>query len=241
MNDLNDIKKQKLLHVVKLIAYRGGISEMIHLSSKELAKILGTTQQTASNRLISCTHLGLIERRLTSRGQYVRVASRGVKLLQQEYADYIRIFNESRGLCVRGKVVSGLGEGRYYIAQEGYKKQFEKKLSISPYPGTFNVKLPTDELHKIELLRNAKGITIDGFKAEERTFGEVKAFHASIHASFKDAVKDSVKGNIKDIKCAVIIPMRSHHTDVIEIISEQNLRRALEVKDGNDVEILIKF
>ncbi|MEM2899568.1 MAG: DUF120 domain-containing protein, partial [Thermoplasmata archaeon] len=163
---MNDLQNQKLLQVVKLIATKGGINEMIHLSSKELAKMLATTQQTASNRLISCASFGLIERKLTSRGQYVKISARGIKLLQREYADYIRIFNESRELSIRGKVVSGLGEGRYYIGHEGYRKQFEKKLSFSPYPGTFNIKLHED-LHKIELLRNAKGITINGFKADD--------------------------------------------------------------------------
>ena len=41
----------------------------------------------------------------------------------------------------RRKIVSGMGEGAYYMSLKGYRNQFIEKLGYEPYPGTLNVKL----------------------------------------------------------------------------------------------------
>src|SRR5918912_644876 len=45
----------------------------------------------------------------------------------------------------KGTIVSGMGEGAYYMSLAGYKKQFKEKLGYEPYPGTLHVKL-TDQI-----------------------------------------------------------------------------------------------
>ncbi len=215
----------ELLQAAKIIATLGGMRETIHISSKELACMLGTSQQTAANRLISCAREGIVERRLSSKGQYVKLTQKGCRMLQGEYADYVRIFEDAKRITMLGKVISGLGEGKYYVGQKGYHTQFEAKLHFSPFPGTFNLKLSPNDVHKIESLRSAEGIAIAGFNADNRTFGDVMAFLATI----------------RGVECAIIMPMRSHYTDVIEVISEANLRKTLGVNDGDEIEIVVKL
>ena len=76
---------------------------------------------------------------------------------------------------------------------------------------------------RLQLLRRATGIPIRGFTQGSRTFGAVKAF----------------KAIIGDLRCAVIMPQRSHHTDTLEIISEHELRKLLDLKDGDVVELQV--
>ena len=41
------------------------------------------------------------------------------------------------------------------------------------------------------------------------------------------------------IECAIIIPKRSHHDDVLEIISASQLRLKLKLEDGDSVAVKI--
>ena len=79
------------------------------------------------------------------------------------------------------------------------------------------------DAEKLQVLRAARGIEVEGFILDERTFGTVKCFNASI----------------KGIDCAVIMPVRSHYTDVLEIISRCHLRRTLGLKDGDELEVRV--
>ena len=38
---------------------------------------------------------------------------------------------------------------------------------------------------------------------------------------------------------AVIIPERTHYTDIIEVIAEKNLREELNLEDGTPVEVVV--
>ena len=73
-------------------------------------------------------------------------------------------------LTVTGEVFSGLGEAAKYISMEGYMKQFKSKLGFSPYPGTLNLKLLSDNDLKVrKLLITGGGIYIDGFSDGNQT------------------------------------------------------------------------
>ncbi len=125
---------------------------------------------------------------------------------------------------IEGTVVPGLGEGKYYLLQKKYNKQFKKKLGYEPFPGTLNIELNEKELGKMKLLKEMEGINIEGFETNERTFGKARCF----------------KGNIEGKEIAVILPERSHHPNVIEIISPINLRKELGLKDGERISIWIE-
>ncbi len=212
-----------MLEALKQLALMDAIRKVIKLNSKELAKRINQSHQTAARKLKELEEEGLIERIITKDGQYVMITEKGKGLLYREYLDYKKIFegNSLRKLVIKGLVSSGIGEGRYYMSLDGYRRQFIEKLGFDPYPGTLNLKLSKDQiLLKLELEKK-EGIIINGFKAENRTFGSVKAF----------------KCKMKNLDCAIILPERTHHSDVIEIIAPVNLREKFGLKDGDLIEV----
>ena len=47
-------------------------------------------------------------------------------------------------LVIDGTIVSGIGEGKYYVTRPFTKSSLKDVLGFSPYPSTLNIKL-TDE------------------------------------------------------------------------------------------------
>jgi riboflavin kinase len=140
-------------------------------------------------------------------------------------SDYHRIFEQvpSR-MILRGSVISGLGEGRYYMSLPHYKKQFSEALGYIPFPGTLNLQLDPASIENRKKLEGFTWISIDGFTAENRTFGAARC----------------IAGRVRDIPCAIVVPGRSHYPeDVVEVISAVELRSALAVgeKDLVTVEV----
>ena len=208
--------------VLKSLALMNATKRVLKISSKDLADRIGQSIQTASRKLKELEELGLIERTLTKDGQYVVITEKGRDLLYKEYLDYKSIFEGEGEMIIRGVVFSGMGEGRYYVSLEGYKKQFEELLGFTPYPGTLNVKIPREEMFFRNRLEELEGILIKGFSTPDRTFGDVKAFRC----------------NVKGIGCAIVIPKRTHYPkDVLEIIAPVKLRDVLNLKDGDWVEM----
>jgi len=91
------------------------------------------------------------------------------------------------------------------------------------YPGTLNVALESRYLNDRLELDTTQGILIPRYADNLRTYGEVKAFLASINGLEPSAL---------------IIPFRtSHPKSIIEVISPYYLREKLSLKDGDKVEI----
>src|SRR5207245_2909814 len=142
-----------------------------------------------------------------------------VEVLRAEFADYRALFQAGERVRIRGRVVAGLGEGRYYISREGYRKAFSRLLGFDPFPGTLNVEVEPIDREKVQEVRDLSGILIPEFQSEGRTFGAVKCFRAEIGG----------------LEAAAIFPLRSHHVNVLEVISPHHLRQALTLADGADV------
>ncbi len=135
-----------MLQVLKALALMNATRKVLKISSKELAEKIGQSIQTASRKLKELEDEGLIERTLTKDGQFVVITDKGKELLYKEYLDYKRIFEGEGEFVIKGKVFSGLGEGKYYVSLQGYKKQFEEKLGFTPYPGTLNLRIPKEQM-----------------------------------------------------------------------------------------------
>jgi len=211
------------VETLKAIALLGGVKEYVGLSSRELGRTIGVSQQSASQRILELIREGLVARDLATRRQRIRLTGKGADVLRKEYADYQRIFEVRETLTISGIVSSGLGEGAFYMRQKGYREQFRKKLWFEPFEGTLNLKIPGADLAKLEVLRQAPGIEIGGFDAGGRTFGGAKCFLATL-------------GHVEG---AVIIPIRTHHSDVLEFISKVQVRAALGLQDGDAAELLV--
>jgi riboflavin kinase len=215
--------KPYLLQTLKELALLGAVHNKIELSSHELAQRLQTSQQTASRYLLELDTQEMIARELGVKKQLIQITGAGADVLENEYLSYKQIFDLTNKVVFTGKVVSGMGEGKYYTKQKGYADQFKKHLGFVAYPGTFNVEIEYIERNKIRLLRSYGGIEVDEFQAENRTFGGVVCFRATINGK----------------EGAIVLPRRSHYATVLECISPFNLRQTLGVHDGDTVEVVV--
>jgi riboflavin kinase len=217
--------KPYLLQTLKELALLGAIKNKIEISSLELGKQIESSQQTASRYLLELDKKGMITRELGIKKQIIQITSIGEDALQNEHLQYQQIFELTDRVQFKGSVVSGMGEGRYYTEQSGYVEQFKEKLGFVPYPGTLNVEIELIERNKLRFLKNNTAIDIDEFKTRNRTFGAVSCFKAEING----------------VKGAIVLPMRSHYSNILEFISPTYLREKLKLKDGDEVNIVIYF
>jgi len=212
-----------LIQALKVLALQGAHRDFVEIRTLEIGKLMGVSQQTASRRLRELIGNGFLEEKRFGRILWVRITPKGLDVLKKEMIDYGKIFDVTDNLELTGEVISGLGEGKYYISKEGYREQIKEKLFFDPFPGTLNVRVYAKDIKKVELLRTLPGICLCGFVSEGRTFGNVKAFFCTING----------------IDAALIMPERSHYTDIVEIISDKNLREELSLEDGSIVNIIV--
>ena len=217
--------KPYLLQTLKEIALLGAIKNKIEISSQELAKQLETSQQTASRYLLELDKHGIITREFGIKKQLIQITNLGEEALQEEFLQYRQIFELTDRVHFKGKVDSGMGEGRYYTEQTGYVEQFKTKLGFVPYPGTLNVEIEFVERNKLRLLKNQNAIMIDEFQTKNRTFGSVRCFKAEINGTLG----------------AIVLPIRSHYSNILEFISAEFLRKKIGLKDDDTVDIVIYF
>jgi len=206
----------------------GAHRRIAKISTEYLAEKLGISQQTASRYLIELERKGWIQRTITPEGSLIKIDDKGTRELQKLHSN-LRFLIEAAyppSITLEGTVFTGLGEGAYYISKEHYRKQFIEKLGFDPYPGTLNLKLTTDyDLKTRTELEAYPAIEIQGFKNEDRTFGLVKCYPATI-------------GN--KVKGALISALRSHYDNsVVEVIAPVCLRKHLNLKDGYKVKVEI--
>jgi len=206
---------------LKKLALLGAHRKTLELSSVEFATHIDSSQQTAARKLKALEEEKLISRKILPDGQLICLTKKGIELLQKELNDYQGIFSGNGNINIlSGKIVTGLGEGQYYIALDGYRTQFIEKLGFDPYPGTLNVRLDTNSIDLRKKI--AQSIRISGFTDQNRTFGKGSCFRV----------------RISDIEGAVITPERTHYPeDIIEIIAPVNLRERLELKDGTNINV----
>lgn len=214
------------LQCLKAIARMGGCRGPVRVSSQSLGASLGTSPQTASRRLQSLERQKLVERTLTPEGQDVVVTPAGEEVLRREYEEYCRIFGEDHGgYTLRGKVITGLGEGRYYMSLEPYRVQFRRHLGFVPYPGTLNVRLDQRSLPARKKIEALEWIPIEGFVADERTFGPARCLPC----------------RVRGVGCAIVVPGRTHYpADILEIVAAIGLREALGIVDGDEIEVEVE-
>ena len=210
------------------LAEMGAHKRTAKISTEFLAQKMEISQQTASRYLIELETEGWIQKTTTPEGSLIRLSEAGIQELQKLYTN-LRLLIEAAyppSITLEGTVFTGLGEGAYYITKEHYRKQFIEKLGFDPYPGTLNLKLTTEYDMKTRTeLEAYPAVEIQGFKNEDRTFGLVKCFPAKID---------------NKIKGALILALRSHYDrSVLELIAPVNLRKHLNLKDGNKVKVEI--
>lgn len=124
-------------------------------------------------------------------------------------------------LVIKGHVVSGLREGQFLTQLDWVSSQCVSKLGFLPVPGTLNVRVVPDDLPLVDRLNSYRGVKI---LPPTPVFAIAKCFVARIRA--RDAV--------------LMRPMLDDYPrDVLELIAPVNLRAALNLADGEAVEVCV--
>ncbi|MEK6954993.1 MAG: DUF120 domain-containing protein [Candidatus Micrarchaeota archaeon] len=216
------------LAVIMAIARRGGLLNTAKATTGMLASELSVSQQTVSRWLTNLESQGLISRKSGKIG----LTQNGRDMLVKLRDDLTALFEKSKKeLGLTGRVISGMHEGRFYLSIPEYKKQIAKALGFEVFPGTLNLKLEgVQNADGKRRLMGLAGIEIRGFKKNGRVLGGAKVFRAKI-----DGKKGGAFG-------AAIIPAKSHYgADILEIISKENLRRLLSLKNKDEVGVTIEL
>lgn len=210
-----------LLELAKLEAH----SEPCQITSEELGEKIGCAQQTAARWLTKLSEEGLIDQDVGSRGQTISLTSEGIDVLRSLRKDLNEVLGEvPQSLKLTGRIVSGLGEGSYYVDREEYKKQFKEKLGFNPYPGTLDIKLDNKSLRIKERLHSTQGKRIEGFSTQKRRFGGGKCFSA----------------RVGDMEAGIILPDRTHHKKIIEVIAPEKLRDKFSLEDDDEITVEVE-
>lgn len=123
-----------------------------------------------------------------------------------------------RTLKFEGEVITGEGNGKKYLSFPWVQQQIEEKLGFTPFPGTLNLRLNKNSSSKKEILE----------KNETTRICPAVGYCVGI----------LFKAKINNIECAIVIPkIANYPKTTLEIIAPQNLREALNLKDGDKVAV----
>ena len=223
---MSDLKIQHIITLTQLLS-KGARYNFVQLTSSSLGKSVQKSQQTASKYLMELENDGFIKRFMKGRKVFVRITNKG-------YAELVKLHSllgSSLGafpssIELKGEIISGMGEGAYYMSLKGYTKQFKSKIGYVPFPGTLNVKLYQKEyLEAIQQVDDLDGQKINSFSDGKRTYGWVKCFTAKLN---------------RTINCQLIRLERTHYDNsIIELISKNSICNTANLKLGSKVSIKI--
>jgi riboflavin kinase len=225
-----EIKLQHIFTMTDLLQ-RGAHYNYIVITTSDLGKDIKRSQQAASRHLLDLENAGYIERLRKGQTFRIKITNRGYSEIESLYST-LKSAIESIPFSIdfEGTVVSGMGEGAYYMSLDGYRKQFKDKLGFEPYPGTLNVKLID------QIFMNARreigrypSVFINGFSDNIRTYGWVKCYKANIN---KGAVNNA----------AALVLERTHYDDsMLEIIAPICLKEAIGIQNGDRISIKVQI
>lgn len=231
----------RIHHILTLahLLSKGAKHNYVTVTTSSLGHSIKRSQQAASQHMVELERNGFIERIAMGRKMSVRITASGLS----EVARLSSVLQESLELAdspdlarvkLAGVLVSGMGEGAYYMTLDGYTRQFKSKVGYIPFPGTLNIQLTLREYKDAarRLRSERAGITIESFSDKNRTYGSARCFPALMYT--KDHRGDG-------IPCDLIVLERTHHDDsIVELISKVCLRESAKISDGSElvVEIL---
>jgi len=225
-----EIKLQHIFTMTDLLQ-RGAHYNFIVITTSDLGKDIKRSQQAASRHLLDLENAGYIERLRKGQTFRIKITNRGYSEIQSLYST-LKSAIESIPFSIdfEGTVVSGMGEGAYYMSLEGYRKQFKDKLGFEPYPGTLNVKLID------QIFMNARreigrypSVFINGFSDNLRTYGWVKCYKANIN---KGAVNNAA---------ALVLERTPYDDSMLEIIAPICLKEAIGIQNGDRISIKVQI
>ncbi|MFX1236945.1 MAG: DUF120 domain-containing protein [Promethearchaeota archaeon] len=231
MNEKVDIEPENFANWFALfhLCQKLGKRKNIRLNSTEFGDSMGVSQQTASRRIQTLEDLGWIHRKIQGKVQIIDITELGTEIMLNMYRKLKTILEN---VLIAGEVSEGMGEGGYYVSIREYYRQFKSKLGFEPYKGTLNLNLDAINNSLLrEKLEDKKPVIIEGFKDENRNYGEVKCFNCFVFP---------LKDKENKIKAAILDIQRTHHgKNIVEILAEPYLREYFNLK--NEDKLIIEL
>ncbi|MFW9893623.1 MAG: DUF120 domain-containing protein [Candidatus Thorarchaeota archaeon] len=207
------------------LANKGAIHNKTILTTRELGQILNVSQQTASRRIAQCVEEGYVSRIHTAEGMLLQITDRGRNELLQILTNLEIAFTPPEDeIVIEGRIVTGLGEGAYYV--EIYSSKLRSALGFKPHLGTLNVKIVDEESRKaISRMKNTTPLVVSGFSYKGRTFGDVICYRVKVN---------------KKIEAAIVIAQRTHHSEeILEVVAPVNIRNTLNLSDDDEITLVV--
>ena len=221
-----DLKVQHILTLAELMS-KGARHNFVSITTSSLGKSIQRSQQAASKHLLELERDGYIERIRNGQKFSVRITPKGHTEIVK-ISTILKSSLESSPSYIEfiGNIISGMGEGAYYMSMKGYTKQFKSKLGYVPFPGTLNVKIKDKKFIEAKReLDTHEGIMIDGFSDGKRTYGWVKCYPARIN--------NSVDGMLITLE-------RTHYDDsILELISHNSIKKTSKLSTGSQISIRV--
>ena len=138
---MSDLKIQHILTLTQLLS-KGARYNFVQVTGSSLGKSIKKSQQATSTYLLELENNGLIERIMKGRKISVKITQKGYsEIAKLNSVLSSSLSSSTSNIELSGSVISGLGEGAYYMSLKGYTKQFKTKIGYVPFPGTLNIKL----------------------------------------------------------------------------------------------------
>jgi riboflavin kinase len=187
--------------------------------------MMGISQQTASRRVSYCVDEGFVTRIHTAEGMLLQITDKGRQELIKIMTSLEIAFTPPQDeIVIRGQIVTGLGEGAYYI--DIYSTKLRNALGFKPHLGTLNVKVTDDDSRKaVSRMKNSPPLVLPGFRHKGRTFGDVICYRVKVN--------DELEG-------AVVIAQRTHHSeDILEVVAPVDIRQTLKLTDDDNIKLTL--
>jgi riboflavin kinase len=222
-----DIRFRHILTLIHLL-FLGARRNYVELTTAQLSKNIDRSQQSASKYVLELENMGYVDRIRSGHSMRIKITDKGYLQVSNFY-NKLHSAMESYSnevITLEGNVVSGMGEGAYYMSLEGYRKQFRQKLGYTPFPGTLNIKLSDPvSIRSRRDLSTYPSVFIDGFSDNLRTYGWVKCYPVEINNQHIE-------------NAALLILERTHYDDnTIEIIAPISIKESTKIKNGDLISV----
>jgi riboflavin kinase, archaea type len=222
-----DIRFRHILTLIHLL-FLGARRNYVELTTAQLSKNIDRSQQSASKYVLELENMGYVDRIRSGHSTRIKITDKGYLQVSNFYSKLHSAMESysNEVITLEGNVVSGMGEGAYYMSLEGYRKQFRQKLGYTPFPGTLNIKLSDPvSIRSRRDLSTYPSVFIDGFSDNLRTYGWVKCYPVEIN-------------NQRIENAALLILERTHYDDnTIEIIAPISIKESTKIKNGDLISV----
>ena len=119
---------------------------------------------------------------------------------------------------IKGRIVRGVEESGKFLAVDWVNKAVREAFGFAPFPGTLNIDVTDPSIQR---------------RLIEQDAGRI----AAVDPGFCDAI--IARGRINNrYDCGVIIPLVPNYPErILEIVAPVQLKNALGVNDGDEVEL----